>query len=1014
MGLKPFQKGAQIQPRQAQTRIKPFVPVKRAPIPRPDIKQSQNYLNAQANAQKAQQEATQASSFRGMAKNFLKAVPKATADVLVGTPAKFIASTAEIPETIFKGGQTSQREYKVPGLTPFKSYQSDFQNVAGDVIEGRKGLGSAALELAKVPLAGLETFGIGKGIGKGIKAFKGAPTLSQGIRKAAPEVIDAFVPTTRGVGNRQVASQANNKLSSRIDASIEKVKRAKQQFQQEKNAMREGLSFFDSEKDAQYDAFKKLYSRFGRGKNKEAFESMDVDAIKNALKGKVDPNLIDNVLYSQEKRGDEVLDDFLSMMSKEQKYKDFRFVAPEIKFKGGKGIKPRGLVETISKSPEYSADMAENLKGVGGYAVRKQEPLVREAQKIIAKNLSEAENIATSEISDRATIMSDEVLKHYDSIAQNAKQTGDMQTFELAMNKAKNLALQTDINLRESGRAISAANRFNKQSPEGMLRTLQEIAEQKGAQLNLSNEKVFDFQRKAEEISQILDPRERAHKTFELMDEVYDSVPSGAKEKLYEVLNIPRALMATADLSAPLRQGLFVAARNPKTFAKNFGNMFKYAFSPKAYRNAQVDIVTSPNYNLYVKHKLPLTEISSGLSTREEAFMSQLAEKIPLFGRLSKGSNRAYTGFLNKMRTDLFDDFVKTAELNGIKDPKFFDDAARFVGAGTGRGDIHKLFGGNQSGSFLSNFFFSPRLIASRVSLLNPVYYAKLHPIVRKEALKSLMAFAGTGMSVLGLAKLAGAEVGDDPRSADFGKIKIGKTRYDILGGFQQYARLFGQLATGEKVSTITGKETQLGKGFGSPTRESIAIDFLKSKLAPIPSYLSRAGRGEEYGEPFRPGAEALDRLSPLVIQEVYELMREKGPVGALMAAPSFFGVGSQTYGDQIPTVESQPGKEPTLQWRSEPTMGEDILNFVTGKEVSNVPEEYYQPLLEERQREQQRQIEVDKAKALALSTGQPQQVGDTYVYLQNGVIKTKTKRAERTPLKEEVIRKTTNPFYTK
>jgi len=664
--------------------------------------------------------------------------------------------------------------------------------------------------------------------------------------------------------------------------------------------------------------------------------------------------------------------------------------------------------------------MEKNLDDIVGDGVRKQMPIVKEAQRTIARNIDDAERIATTEISDKATIMSDELLKHYDSIAQNAKRSGDMQTFELAMNKAKSLALQTDVNLRESGRAVSAANRFNKQSPEGMLRTLQDIAEQKGAKLNLSNEKIFDFQRKAEEITKILDPRERAHKTFELMDEVYDSVPSGAKDKLYEVLNLPRALMATADLSAPMRQGLFAAARNPKMFLRNFGKMFKYAFSQKAYRNAQVDIVTSPNYQLYVKHKLPLTEISSGLNTREEAFLSQLSEKIPLFGRVARGSNRAYTGFLNKMRTDLFDDFVKTAELNGIKDQKYFDDAARFVGSATGRGNIHKLFGGNQSGKFLSNFFFSPRLIASRISLLNPAYYAKLHPAVRKEALKSLMSFVGTGTGVLTLAKLAGAEVGDDPRSADFGKIKIGNTRYDIWGGFQQYARLLGQLATGEKVSTITGKETQLGQGFGSPTRESIAIDFFKSKLAPIPSFLARAGRGEEYGEPFRPGAEILNRMSPLVIQDAYDLIKERGLTGALMETPALFGVGTQTYGDQIPTIESEAGKNPSLKWRSEPTMGEDIVNYFTGKEVSNIPEDMRGPLTEERKKEQLRQIDVDAAKARVLETGKTEQVGDTFIYLQDGIIKTKkVGKEKRTPLKDQLLyeelqnRKSNKPYFT-
>ena len=67
--------------------------------------------------------------------------------------------------------------------------------------------------------------------------------------------------------------------------------------------------------------------------------------------------------------------------------------------------------------------------------------------------------------------------------------------------------------------------------------------------------------------------------------------------------------------------------------------------------------------------------------------------------------------------------------------------------------------------------------------------------MVRKEAARDLVAFLGIGASVLGLAKMAGAEIETEPTSSDFGKIKIGNTRYDIWAGFQQFAR-FGATLT--------------------------------------------------------------------------------------------------------------------------------------------------------------------------------------------------------------------------
>lgn len=202
---------------------------------RPLIKQKEaNLQKVQAEAKKYGEEAKQASSFSGMAGNFLKAVPKAAADVLVGTPAKFITSVAEVPEVIFKGGRTSQREYKLPGLSPFKSYQSDFQNVANDVIDNKKGLGSAAWSLAQPVLGGLEMGGITGGLSKGVKAFRGAPTLSQGIRKATPEIVDAFLPTTRGIKNQPLKSQS---LQEGIGLKLETLNLPEQKFNQRISAI---------------------------------------------------------------------------------------------------------------------------------------------------------------------------------------------------------------------------------------------------------------------------------------------------------------------------------------------------------------------------------------------------------------------------------------------------------------------------------------------------------------------------------------------------------------------------------------------------------------------------------------------------------------------------------------------------------------------------------------------------------------------------------------------------------
>ena len=361
-----------------------------------------------------------------------------------------------------------------------------------------------------------------------------------------------------------------------------------------------------------------------------------------------------------------------------------------------------------------------------------------------------------------------------------------------------------------------------------------------------------------------------------------------------EVLNIPRALMASTDLSGFFRQGGFLIGRPKQWFPSAIKGTQSF-FSEKAYQDIVKNIQTRPTYALMRETKLPLTNMGSVLSGREEAFMSNFAEKIPLIGKLVKASNRAYTGFLNKLRADVFDDLVNTAQKQGLDiTGKIGNDIAKFVGSATGRGNMGVL---ENSAVTLNSVFFSPRLMASRLNLLNPVYYAKLDPFVRKEALKSLLTFSGTGLSILGLAKMGGMEVGVDPRSADFGKMKVGNTRYDVWGGFQQYIRIGAQLITGKHISSTTGVETTVGEGYKPLTRMDILQRAVETKEAPVFSFATSLLKGKTLlGKEIDLKSEIAQRFIPMVIQDMVDLYEEKGLSGLAMGSPAIFGVGVQTY----------------------------------------------------------------------------------------------------------------------
>src|SRR3990167_3839448 len=124
---------------------------------------------------------------------------------------------------------------------------------------------------------------------------------------------------------------------------------------------------------------------------------------------------------------------------------------------------------------------------------------------------------------------------------------------------------------------------------------------------------------------------------------------------------------------------------------------------------AQESIRSRPTYPLMKQARLSLTEIGESFTTREEAFMSSLAEDIPLAGRGVRASNRGYVGFLNKLRADTFDDFMKKGQQLGIaEDPGFARSVAKYVNTATGRGELGRF---EPAAVALNTVFFSPRLL---------------------------------------------------------------------------------------------------------------------------------------------------------------------------------------------------------------------------------------------------------------------------------------------------------------
>src|SRR5690606_28767186 len=99
------------------------------------------------------------------------------------------------------------------------------------------------------------------------------------------------------------------------------------------------------------------------------------------------------------------------------------------------------------------------------------------------------------------------------------------------------------------------------------------------------------------------------------------------REGIVETINIPRALVTSIDMSAPLRQGVLFTVTKPSKSIPAAAKMFKDFFSKENFDQWLASIPNNPRYQqmkdsgLYISNPNKRT---GGLSEKEEAFMSNL------------------------------------------------------------------------------------------------------------------------------------------------------------------------------------------------------------------------------------------------------------------------------------------------------------------------------------------------------------------------------------------------------
>jgi hypothetical protein len=373
---------------------------------------------------------------------------------------------------------------------------------------------------------------------------------------------------------------------------------------------------------------------------------------------------------------------------------------------------------------------------------------------------------------------------------------------------------------------------------------------------------------------------------------------SGLKRLGVEALATPRALKATADFSATLRQGLLLGAGNPVKATQAFVKALVATANP-AYAN-KLDKQIHMSKLAPVRKSAGLYISEGALSPEEVQFMQSLAHRLPGASKIIEASERHYTTFLNQLRVSVFDDMLSKYPDMSIDEQKALAD---FINVSTGRGRM-------TDSKLMNNVLFSPRFAVSRLQapadLIGITKEGRAmwkSPAAKRQMLTSWGVFIGTATTLASLAWINGADVQlDDVESPDWGKIRYGDTSVDVYGGFQQPIRLIARLA---KMAKSPASEI---KG----TAYDILNQFLDYKVSPnVAIVLNSIGKKDPVGQPFlvdkngktSPAIIAQDLGKamgvPLGMAEIFSLWKGKGTNDfgkAVLTGGVILGLGTQTY----------------------------------------------------------------------------------------------------------------------
>lgn len=410
---------------------------------------------------------------------------------------------------------------------------------------------------------------------------------------------------------------------------------------------------------------------------------------------------------------------------------------------------------------------------------------------------------------------------------------------------------------------------------------------------------------------------------------------------LLEFWNLPRALMATGEISFLLIQGGIQTLSHPINAARAFKKAMEHFTSERKAKEWGDFVRQQPYYEEMKRAKLSLSQYDAKLNAREETFLGGWVNYIWDYAgwglkfispaayekwkraNVFKALERATVGYMNTIRILRYLDGAEKLRLEGKNfndSPQDYKNVADVINTLTGRASLGPLEGMSKP---LSLIFFSPRNWSSVIKTTTPFAFyhfgkmgndGTLKPsVAQKMAMADFMKYVTITASIVGLAAAyfnndddEETEVVFDPKSSDFGKIKLGNTRVDPWGGRIQMIVYQSRFILG--AVTKDGVTQPLGSGRFTPNRWELTGKLIQNKLAPaaalgvkwMQTRLGKEGKQKLYGKEFLLSEELQGSLYPMYWGTIKELWEDQPEtVSGFLTAYAFLGGGVSTYEDK-------------------------------------------------------------------------------------------------------------------